>query len=92
MQSLVASCMCPDWGLNPQPWHSWVMLQPTELPSQGWKVSLCQKRICCEEVYLVVKMWLCFQKNRELLSFTRHVRQGWDLALENEGTDFPEEK
>ena len=24
--SLVDSCMCTDWGLNPQPWHSGVTL------------------------------------------------------------------
>ena len=25
MHSLVASCMYPDWGPNPQPWHIGIM-------------------------------------------------------------------
>ena len=32
MHSLVASCMCSDWGSNPHPWHIGVMFYPTELP------------------------------------------------------------
>ena len=35
MHSLVASCMCPDQGSNPQPWSMWMTLYPSELPSQG---------------------------------------------------------
>ena len=31
---LVNFCMCPDWGLNPQPWCIRMMLQPTELCGQ----------------------------------------------------------
>ena len=27
--------MCPDWGLNPQPFGSWDMLQPTEPPARA---------------------------------------------------------
>ena len=26
MRSSVDSCMCPDWGSNPQPWCIWMML------------------------------------------------------------------
>ena len=26
MHSLVESCMCPDWGSNPQPWYVGMML------------------------------------------------------------------
>ena len=26
VHSLVDSCMCPDWGLNLQPWHLGMML------------------------------------------------------------------
>ena len=33
--SLVDSCMCPYWGMNLQPWHFEMMLQPTVLPGQG---------------------------------------------------------
>ena len=33
--SLVDSCMCPDWGLNQKPWCGGTMFYPTELPSQG---------------------------------------------------------
>ena len=35
MHKLVASCTCPDWRPNLQPWHMGTILQPTELPSQG---------------------------------------------------------
>ena len=35
MHSLVDSCVCPDWGSNPQPRHAGMVLWPTELPSQG---------------------------------------------------------
>ena len=35
MHSLVDSCMCPDRGSNTQPWHTGMMLYPTELPRQG---------------------------------------------------------
>ena len=35
MHSPIASRMCPDWGLNLQPWCTGIMLQPTELPGQG---------------------------------------------------------
>ena len=34
-QSLVDSCMCPNWGSNLQPWLTRMTLQPTELPGQG---------------------------------------------------------
>ena len=34
MHLLVDSCMCPDQGLNPQPWCIGLMPYPTELPSQ----------------------------------------------------------
>ena len=27
--------ICAGWGLNPQPWHIGMVLQPTELPGQG---------------------------------------------------------
>lgn len=37
VHSLVDSCMFTDWGSNLQPWHIGVMLQPTELSSQGLK-------------------------------------------------------
>ena len=40
MHSLVASCMCPDQRLNPQPWCIEMMLEPTELPDQGQYVAL----------------------------------------------------
>lgn len=33
--SLVESCLCPDGGLNPQPWRVGTVLQPTEVPSPG---------------------------------------------------------
>ena len=41
MPSLVASCSCPDWRLNPHLWHMGMILQPTDLPGQdqshnGW--------------------------------------------------------
>ena len=26
MHTLVDSCMCPDWGLSPQPWHIGMIL------------------------------------------------------------------
>ena len=35
MHSSVASCMCPDWGLNPRPWRIRTTLQLPELPCQG---------------------------------------------------------
>ena len=35
IHSLVDSCMCPDLGSNPQPWHVGVALKPINLPSQG---------------------------------------------------------
>ena len=35
MHSLVASYMCPDQTLKPQPWHIGRTLLPTELPGQG---------------------------------------------------------
>lgn len=38
MHSLVYSCLCPDWGLNLQLWHVWMILQPTELPGQDPEV------------------------------------------------------
>ena len=43
MHSLVASCMCPDWGTNPQPWHICTMLLPTELRGQGFRAILNSK-------------------------------------------------
>ena len=27
--------MCPDWELNPQPWHMGIQLQPMEPPIQA---------------------------------------------------------
>ena len=33
IHSLVDSCMSPNWGSNPQPWHIRTMLQPAELAS-----------------------------------------------------------
>lgn len=33
MHSL-AACKCPDWGLNPQPWHIRITVKPIELPRQ----------------------------------------------------------
>ena len=36
MHSSVASCMCPNRGSNLQLWCIEMMLQPTELPSEGW--------------------------------------------------------
>ena len=35
MHSLVNSCMCPDRGLNPQPWCMGMMLESTKPPNQG---------------------------------------------------------
>ena len=43
MNSLVAPCMCPDWGWNPQPWHMGLMFQPTEQHSQGYISHLNEK-------------------------------------------------
>lgn len=33
--SLVDSCLCPNLGLNPQPWLPGTTLQPTELPARA---------------------------------------------------------
>ena len=35
MHSFVDSCLCRDWGSNPQPWYIRTMLESTELPDQG---------------------------------------------------------
>ena len=35
IHSLIDSFMCPEQGLNPQPWHIRTTLQPAELPRQG---------------------------------------------------------
>ena len=35
MHSLVESCMCPDLGLEPQPWRIGKTLSPTELLGRG---------------------------------------------------------
>ena len=35
VRSLVASCVCPDWGWNLQPRRTGTALQPTEVPRQG---------------------------------------------------------
>lgn len=37
--SLVDSCMCSDWGLNPQPFCIGRTLEPTELAGQGSNVE-----------------------------------------------------
>ena len=49
MHSLVG-CMCPDQGLNLQPWNFWVTFKPTELPGQGSSELLLEPSIwspCC---------------------------------------------
>ena len=48
MHLLVASCMCPDWGSNMQPWHIGTMTQPTDLPSQGW---LTLFKVTCKRIF-----------------------------------------
>ena len=45
MHSLVDSCMCPDEGWDPQPWHMVMTPQTTELSSQG--LSFIFKYISC---------------------------------------------
>ena len=35
MHSLVDSWMCPDWGLNPQPWGTGRTLEPAEPPARA---------------------------------------------------------
>ena len=39
MHLLLVSCMCPGWGLNPQPWRIGMMLQPMKLSSQGIEIT-----------------------------------------------------
>ena len=36
MHSFAGSCMCPDWGLNPQPWWIRMTFISMELPGLGW--------------------------------------------------------
>ena len=36
MYSLVDSCMFPNWGSNPQPWHGRTTLLLTELPAKAY--------------------------------------------------------
>ena len=45
MYSLVDSCMCPDWGSNPQPWSMETMLLPTERLQPGQPYTVL-KIIC----------------------------------------------
>ena len=43
MHPLVDSYMCPDQGLNLQPWCMGTTLQPTELPGQGTMCTILKK-------------------------------------------------
>ncbi|KAF6099960.1 hypothetical protein HJG60_011676 [Phyllostomus discolor] len=45
MHSWVASCMCLDWGSNPQLWPIGMTLEPTELAVQGQNFSYGKS--CC---------------------------------------------
>ena len=61
MHSLVDSCMCPDRGWKPRPWHIWTTLKPAELPGQGILPILCVKDI---------------EARRVLVTYTPHPRPG----------------
>ena len=42
MHSAVASCVCPDWGSDPQPWCIWTTLQ-----SRGTRLGFACHSISC---------------------------------------------
>ena len=70
MHSLVDSCVYPDRGSNPQPWHSRTMLQPTELPGQG-RASLIQEHFMLS---VLLSLPLYILESSSLLLFVEDLR------------------
>ena len=81
--SLADSCVRPDWGWNPQPWHIGTTFYPTELPSQGYGTFRSSKWLENEEIWEEVSVALWQESLTQELDWSRSQSQPQNWQAKN---------